>query len=211
MEVIDRFEVHLSMKCLAIKLEMKKAILPGLALLQTRPETIAFMEQPAVDRIEMNLKHKQIEKQRGVVTMYKKSMALMIPKAPPLPPRMNHASMSDLPPRRDGNGMASQMMSAYREPCTSTALGKTAYPPERNAAKKGKDPDPRNKGQLPAQKRRAGVSRDSGGNLSPGEKKGATGGPHEPPCFSLQNLQSLRSISNSEWKDRLKWTSSRGS
>ncbi|MGH0186757.1 UNVERIFIED_CONTAM: hypothetical protein FKN15_029635 [Acipenser sinensis] len=46
------------------------------------------MEQPAIDRIEMNLKHKRIENQWGVVTMYKKSMALMIPKAPPLPPRI---------------------------------------------------------------------------------------------------------------------------
>ncbi|XP_041098957.1 uncharacterized protein LOC121309865 [Polyodon spathula] len=36
----------------------------------------------------MNLKHKRIESQWGVVTMYKKSMALMIPKAPPLPPRI---------------------------------------------------------------------------------------------------------------------------
>ncbi|RXM92372.1 Spermatogenesis-associated protein 31D1 [Acipenser ruthenus] len=108
MEVIDRFEVHLSKKCLAIKLEMipkivqtsykiafpvvkiplKKLIPPGVVFLQTRPDTVLFMEQPAIDRIEMNLKHKRIESQWGVVTMYKKSMALMIPKAPPLPPRI---------------------------------------------------------------------------------------------------------------------------
>ncbi|KAK6467089.1 hypothetical protein HHUSO_G35462 [Huso huso] len=107
-DVIDRFEVHLSMKCLAIKLEMipkivqhsyeicspvvkiplKKIIPPGVVFLQKRPDCIFFMEQPRIDRIEMNLKHKRIENQWGVVTMYKKSMALMIPKAPPLPPRI---------------------------------------------------------------------------------------------------------------------------
>ncbi|MGH0181737.1 UNVERIFIED_CONTAM: hypothetical protein FKN15_007652 [Acipenser sinensis] len=108
MEIIDRFEVHLSMKCLAIKLEMipkivthsfeicfpvvkiplKKIIPPGVVFLQKRPDTIFFMEQPRIDRIEMNLKHKRIENQWGLVTMYKKSMALMIPKAPPLPPQI---------------------------------------------------------------------------------------------------------------------------
>ncbi|XP_055493389.1 uncharacterized protein LOC129698331 [Leucoraja erinacea] len=71
------------------KKQLPKIIVPGRGLNKTRSAYIPFVEQYAVDRIDMNLKHRQLLYLWGLQTISEKSMEMMISKAPPLPPLIN--------------------------------------------------------------------------------------------------------------------------
>ncbi|XP_055493549.1 uncharacterized protein LOC129698430 [Leucoraja erinacea] len=68
------------------KKPLAKLIVSSTGLKKTRPQYIPFVEQFAVDQIEMNLKHRELLCVCGHETLYEKSMVMMISKGPPLPP-----------------------------------------------------------------------------------------------------------------------------
>ncbi|XP_007889745.2 uncharacterized protein LOC103177415 [Callorhinchus milii] len=73
------------------KKPLMKIIAPGEGFKKPRSSYICFIEQDAVDRIELNLKHRQISNLWGVSTLYEESMEIMIPKGPPVPPAIKSA------------------------------------------------------------------------------------------------------------------------
>ncbi|XP_038674067.1 uncharacterized protein LOC119977343 [Scyliorhinus canicula] len=70
----------------ASKKSLPKPSAPGKGLKKPRIRYIPFAEQDDIDQIEMNLKHKQLLYLWGLETQYEKSMEMMIPKGPPIPP-----------------------------------------------------------------------------------------------------------------------------
>ncbi|MGH0183739.1 UNVERIFIED_CONTAM: hypothetical protein FKN15_013083 [Acipenser sinensis] len=100
------FQMYLFRKCLETRLEMLPAMVdrsyneaypvlkvpliqlipPHTTVLKPRPGFIPFIEPQAIDRLELNLKHKRIDFLWAAPTLYTKSLQIMIPKAPPLPP-----------------------------------------------------------------------------------------------------------------------------
>ncbi|XP_072332425.1 uncharacterized protein [Scyliorhinus torazame] len=70
----------------ASKKSLPKLIAPGKGLKKPRIRYIPFTEQDDIDQIEMNLKHKQLLYLWRLETQYEKSMEMMIPKGPPIPP-----------------------------------------------------------------------------------------------------------------------------
>uniref|UniRef100_UPI00398F07A5 uncharacterized protein isoform X2 n=1 Tax=Pristiophorus japonicus TaxID=55135 RepID=UPI00398F07A5 len=70
----------------APKIILPKVILPGKGFKKQRSSYMCFTEQEAVDCLELNLKHKEITHLWGFPTLYEKSLEMMIPKGPPVPP-----------------------------------------------------------------------------------------------------------------------------
>ncbi|XP_020370659.2 uncharacterized protein LOC109915445 [Rhincodon typus] len=70
----------------ASKRPLPKLVAPGRGFKKPRVRYISFIKQDDIDLIEMNLKHRQLSCLCGFETLYDKSMEMMIPKGPPLPP-----------------------------------------------------------------------------------------------------------------------------
>ncbi|XP_067841570.1 uncharacterized protein [Heptranchias perlo] len=117
-ECKNNLDVSLTKQCLEIKMDclpklvkelykstyppvskkpLPKFIAPGKGFKKPRMQYIPFTEQDDIDRIEMNLKHRQILYLWGLETLYEKSMEMMIPKGPPVPPPIT-ASLAQMEP-----------------------------------------------------------------------------------------------------------------
>ncbi|XP_078061539.1 uncharacterized protein LOC144487335 [Mustelus asterias] len=77
------------------KTSLPQLIVPRNGFKKPRAMYISFMEQDVIDHLELNLKHKQMTNSLGLATLYEKSVEMMIPKAPPMPPpfKMNGAQI----------------------------------------------------------------------------------------------------------------------
>ncbi|KAG6924423.1 family with sequence similarity 205 member A, partial [Chelydra serpentina] len=69
------------------KLPLPRLVRPGQRSLQLRPRGLLFLEQAALDRLELNLHHKHLSFRWGLPTLYRQSLAKLFQAGPsPAPP-----------------------------------------------------------------------------------------------------------------------------
>ncbi|CAI5787953.1 Hypothetical predicted protein [Podarcis lilfordi] len=78
---------------------LRRPELPGLTLAQRpRSQKLPFVEQAVLDRLELNVTHKDLSRQWGLPTLYGKSLSLQLQKASaqaPSPPSSSKGAMLD--------------------------------------------------------------------------------------------------------------------
>ncbi|XP_069746829.1 uncharacterized protein [Narcine bancroftii] len=129
--------------CLStLEKQVDKIVAPGHGYKPTRSLHIAFIKQDAADGLELNQKHKLMVSLLGLATQYEKSMEMMIPKGPPVPPAIKasrkkiepvHMELSwiehDIRVRLDWHVTQTKLQQHYGRPPHIQILSELVIPP----------------------------------------------------------------------------------
>lgn len=89
-------EFHQKSYPVALKKTLSKPFFVSEGLQKLRPRCLPFVKQDAFDRLELNLKHKQIIHFWKCENPFDTSLETMIPKGPPVPPATKHVEKIEL-------------------------------------------------------------------------------------------------------------------